>query len=115
MFIKHDGRAALCPTMTEAEGAEFEQASLDGATLQSVWRSHPTFTRFRGVQCRNVDHCPSGDACRGGCRSNAYLLHGSVDSPDEVSCNLHKNGGDEYRNFLGEYDAHRRVSLRVVS
>lgn len=105
LFLKHDGRAALCPTMTEAESPDFAQADLKQMTLEAAWLRHPTFVRYRDVQCRNVSRCPTGKACRGGCRSNAYLLHGSSDSPDELECNQHKNGTAEYVNFLARYAA----------
>lgn len=105
LFLKHDGRAALCPTMTEAESPDFVQADLKEMTLEDAWLHHPTFARYRNVQCRNVSRCPTGKTCRGGCRSNAYLLHGSSDSPDELECNQHKNGSAQYVNFLARYAA----------
>lgn len=104
VFIKQDGRVALCPTMTEAESPAFAQASLDEMSLAEAWESHPTFQRFRNMQCENASHCSSGKTCRGGCRSNAYLLHGDVSSPDEMSCNLNKNDASDYRPFLKEYE-----------
>ncbi|MEO8180960.1 MAG: radical SAM protein [Deltaproteobacteria bacterium] len=109
-FIKHDGRMALCPTMTEAESAEFAQADLGAMSLAEAWEQHPTFMRTRGMQCENARVCPAGKTCRGGCRSNAYLLHGRLDSPDEMNCNLFKNAGDSYHDFLGEYARARGAS-----
>jgi radical SAM protein with 4Fe4S-binding SPASM domain len=103
MFIKHDGRAALCPTMTEAESPDFAQADLRTMSLAEAWERHPTFRRFRDMQCANAQRCPAGKICRGGCRSNAYLLHGQVDSPDEMNCNVHKNPTSTYREFIREY------------
>lgn len=103
MFIKHDGRAALCPTMTEAESPEFRQADLSSLTLEDAWLRHPTFQAYRHVQCRNAATCPTGSHCGGGCRSNAYLLHGSADSPDELSCNVFKNDTGVYEEFLELY------------
>lgn len=108
LFLKHDGRAALCPTMTEAESPDFAQADLKTVSLAEAWEAHPTFTRFRGMQCENVSVCPSGKRCAGGCRSNAYLLHGRLDSPDEVHCNLNKNPDPTYRRMLEEYEVMRR-------
>jgi radical SAM protein with 4Fe4S-binding SPASM domain len=104
LFVKHDGRAVLCPTMTEAESPDFAHADLDRWSLAEAWERHPTFQAFRGMQCENASVCPTGARCRGGCRSNAYLLHGSVTSPDEASCNLHKNAEATYRPFLAEYE-----------
>lgn len=107
LFLKHDGRAALCPTMTEAESPDFVQADLQTMSLEDAWERFPTFERYRGVQCENATACPSGKRCAGGCRSNAYLLHGRVDSPDELNCNIHKNEGPGYRAMLDEYEALR--------
>lgn len=109
MFIKHDGRAAICPTMTEAESTAFAQADLKAMSLAEAWESHPTFNLFRGVQCENTAVCPTGKSCRGGCRSNAYLIEGRVDAPDELHCNLQKNGGDDYVPFIAEYERRRAV------
>jgi radical SAM protein with 4Fe4S-binding SPASM domain len=105
--LKHDGRAALCPTLTEAESPEFVQPDLKQLSLEQAWQEHPTFRRLRGMQCENASVCPSGNTCRGGCRSNAYLLHGDISSPDEMSCNIHKNDAGGYRPFLTEYEQMR--------
>jgi radical SAM protein with 4Fe4S-binding SPASM domain len=113
LFLKHDGRAALCPTMTEAESPDFVQADLKKMSLEEAWLRHPTFQRYRNVQCRNIGHCPAAETCRGGCRSNAYLIHGTSDSPDEFECNDHKNTGPEYVRFLELYakaDAERGIT-----
>lgn len=108
LFIKHDGRAALCPTLTEAESPDFVQADLKTMSLEEAWEAHPTFTAYRGMQCENAQVCPSGRKCGGGCRSNAYLLHGRLDSPDEVHCNIYKNPETTYRPMLLEYEEMRR-------
>ncbi len=109
LFLKHDGRAALCPTMTEAESADFVQADLKTMSLADAWERHPTFMAFRGMQCENATVCPTGKNCAGGCRSNAYLLHGRIDSPDEVHCNIHKNSTPTYRPMLEEYEGLREA------
>jgi radical SAM protein with 4Fe4S-binding SPASM domain len=93
--------------MAEAESPDFAQADLTRMSLRDAWERHPTFQRFRGMQCENSSVCPAGTTCRGGCRSNAYLLHGEVTSPEEISCNIHKNAGDDYRPFLVEYERMR--------
>jgi radical SAM protein with 4Fe4S-binding SPASM domain len=104
LFIKHDGRAALCPTLTEAESVEFAHADLSRMSLAEAWDHHPTFQKFRGIQCENATRCPAGTRCRGGCRSNAYLIEGRLDAPDELHCNVEKNGEPTYRRMLDEYE-----------
>jgi radical SAM protein with 4Fe4S-binding SPASM domain len=104
LFLKHDGRAALCPTLTEAESADFVHADLKEMSLAEAWEHHPTFNRYRGMQCENATVCRSGKTCRGGCRSNAYLIEGRLDAPDELHCNLEKNQGSGYRPMILEYE-----------
>lgn len=103
MYIKYNGQAVLCPTMTPAESESFESHNVIHNCLRDVWENGDTFKKYRGVQCRNIQICPSAGSCRGGCRSNAYLLHGEVDSPDEMSCNLNKNATKTYIQFIEEY------------
>jgi radical SAM protein with 4Fe4S-binding SPASM domain len=111
MFIKNDGSAVLCPTMTESESADFKHGDLRTDSLERIWLDHPTFQRYRGVQCRNTQKCPAAKSCAGGCRSNAYILHGTTDSPDEYSCNLFKNKSGTYAKFLDLYQLQDRASL----
>lgn len=103
LFIKYNGDVVLCPTMTEKESPLFQAGNLCRNSLQEIWLHHPTFQQFRGIQCKNIGVCPASEKCRGGCRSNAYLLHGSVDAPDELHCNLHKNKLPVYVPFLERY------------
>jgi len=102
-FIKYDGTVVLCPTLTENEGQEFKSKRFQESSMKEIWLKHPTFVRFRGMQCENVGVCPVSSSCRGGCRSNAYLLHGHVNAPDEMSCNFNKNSGSDYVPFLELY------------
>jgi radical SAM protein with 4Fe4S-binding SPASM domain len=102
-FIKHNGAVVLCPTMTPAESPQFRAGSFPTQSLREIWMDHPTFQQFRGIQCQNIDICPAAQQCRGGCRSNAYLLHGTVTAPDELHCNLHKNRQTQYVNYLQRY------------
>jgi radical SAM protein with 4Fe4S-binding SPASM domain len=104
LFIKHNGDVVLCPTMTEKESPKFKAGNILTQSLRSIWLEDPIFQQFRGVQCQNIQICPAAAQCKGGCRSNAYLLHGSTDSPDEFNCNLHKNKQTEYKNYLDNYE-----------
>lgn len=103
LFIKHNGNVVLCPTMTEEESPLFKAGNFLEQSLQEIWLNHPTFRKFRGIQCRNIGVCPVSKICRGGCRSNTYLLHGTVDAPDELHCNIYKNALPTYVPFLKGY------------
>lgn len=106
LFIKQNGDVVLCPTMTPNESPLFTAGNLLEQKLEDIWLNHLTFQKFRGIQCRNIGTCPASEKCQGGCRSNAYLLHGSVDSPDELYCNLHKNSSSTYVSFSEKYQKH---------
>jgi len=111
-YITSDGEIAACPTMTSRDNEIFRGANLRDMTLQDAWLYHPTFTKYRFVNCQNVKHCPAGTICRGGCRSNAYFETGDITSPDVVSCNTHKNPNVNFIDFHEEY---RRQKINSIS
>jgi radical SAM protein with 4Fe4S-binding SPASM domain len=90
VYVTADGEICLCPTMTSRESATFAGCSV-ASGLKHAWLHSELFAAYRGKNCENVAHCPSGKTCRGGCRSNAYIDTGSFEAPDIVSCNFHKN------------------------
>ncbi|MCB0342749.1 MAG: radical SAM protein [Bdellovibrionales bacterium] len=103
MYIKYNGEAVICPTMTPAEGSSFSSDNVVSKGLKYVWENGSIFEKYRGVQCKNINICPAARDCRGGCRSNAYLLHGDASSPDELHCNLSKNATGDYIAYLESY------------
>jgi radical SAM protein with 4Fe4S-binding SPASM domain len=102
-YITSGGEIALCPTMSSRDHQSFAGPSIRSTTLREAWLNHPTFQRYRGVQCTNISHCPAASNCRGGCRSNAYFETGDVSAPDVTSCNEQKNHTMRFRDFLQEY------------
>jgi len=103
LFIKNNGDVVLCPTMTEKEDPRFKSGNLLFESIKDIWENHPTFKEHREIQCQNINICPVANTCKGGCRSNAYLLHGSVSAPDELYCNLHKNKTSNYNPYIERY------------
>lgn len=92
VYITASGEYAACPTMTTRENPSlfFGPTSAD-CDLGTAWYESTYFNSFRFTNCSNVTTCPSGAACGGGCRSNAYAGSGKLDSPDVIACNLNKN------------------------
>jgi len=107
-YITSEGEIAVCPTMTSRDHSIFAGPNLKEMSLSDAWLHHPTFKKYRLVNCENVSHCPSGESCRGGCRSNAYFETGNVKAPDVMSCNIHKNSTTQFIDFREVY---RRTSL----
>ncbi len=95
-FIKSNGEMILCPTMGSPEGFVYENNNASSTRVIDIWESNPTFQQHRNMQCHNISFCPAAETCRGGCRSNAAIVHGSVDHPDEFYCNFFKNPSDKF-------------------
>ncbi|TMR24746.1 radical SAM protein [Nonomuraea zeae] len=103
VYVTADGEIALCPTMTSRESALFSGPNLRETSLEDAWYSSQVFTRYRGVNCENTHQCPAAGSCRGGCRSNAYAETGRVEAPDVIACNINKNPGGVFVDFIGRY------------
>ncbi len=103
LYITAEGEIALCPTMTSRDDPRFGSPRLADVGIREAWERSPYIESYRFLNCRNVDSCPTGAACGGGCRSNAYFETGELDSPDQLHCNLNKNGELQFKDFLGEY------------
>jgi radical SAM protein with 4Fe4S-binding SPASM domain len=103
MYVTASGELCLCPTMTSRDKNMFAGPNIQSTRLRDAWYHHPLFVGNRNVNCRNVSFCKAGSTCRGGCRSNAYFDTGKIDSPDIVSCNIHKNGGPDFVDFQKIY------------
>lgn len=103
VYVTAYGELCLCPTMTSREEYRFAGPNVRDTNLRDAWYNHPLFTGSRGLNCRNTSFCKAGSTCRGGCRSNAYFDSGELDSPDFVSCNIHKNGGPMFVDFRQQY------------
>lgn len=109
IFVKANGDVCLCPTMTESESKSFKISNIQKESLDEIWQNHPVFQKYRGIQCENINVCPAASSCKGGCRSNAYLLHDYVDSPDEFYCNLYKNDSKNYIPYLERYRKEKKA------
>lgn len=104
VYITAEGEFALCPTMTSRDRPFFRGPNIEEMRLKTAWLDSPYFNQYRYVNCSNVERCPTAKTCGGGCRSNAYLESGSIDSPDLLSCNMHKNPTVTFVNFPERYN-----------
>lgn len=105
VYVTADGEIAMCPTMTSREDARFTGPNIREVSLEQAWYEGEVFTEYRGINCENTHRCPAASTCRGGCRSNAYADTGRVDAPDVSACNIHKNAGPVFVDFIGRYAA----------
>jgi pyrroloquinoline quinone biosynthesis protein E len=103
VYITASGEIAACPTMTGREEGRFLGPNIREHSLGDAWYRSAFFNSFRGTNCMNVRSCPSGSTCGGGCRSRAYTETGDVNAPDVVACNLNKNPGKTFIDYLSLY------------
>lgn len=99
VYITADGEVALCPTMTSRENSIFAGPSVYRETLTDIWYESAYFNSYRYLNCKNINICPKSQECTGGCRSNAYIESKKIDSPDIISCNIHKNETLQFVEF----------------
>ena len=113
LFITATGEMAICPTLTSRESLEqFNGPNLRDISLYDAWMGHPYFDKHRHVNCRNVQTCPAGQSCRGGCRATAYVVSGGdLSSPNVIECNQRKNATSHYVDFLARYAAGNFASV----
>lgn len=103
-FITADGELALCPTITSREDSKlYAGPSLHAVSLREAWEDSPIFDKQRYFNCQNVESCPAGTLCKGGCRATALANSGSITAPDPISCNRWKNETDEFVDFDRRY------------
>lgn len=106
LYITADGEYALCPTMTSRDDPiKFSSPTMDNYSLKEAWENSPYVLDYRGLNCRNTSKCPTAKDCGGGCRSNAYIETGELDSPDFLSCNAFKNFTAAYVDFSSIYNS----------
>ena len=104
VYLTATGEVALCPTMTSRDSDLFSSPNLNSTSLYDAWLSSAYFKSYRYLNCENISRCPAASRCGGGCRSNAYLDGGRLDSPDVVSCNIMKNSGETFIDFIDQYE-----------
>lgn len=107
IYVTAQGEIAACPTMTSRESNAFAGPSIREMSLREAWYESSFFNSFRYTNCENVTTCPSGKQCGGGCRSNAYVESGSATAPDLFACNLNKNPGKVFIDFLPRYESRK--------
>ena len=98
---------AICPTLTSREDPKlFGSPNLKDKGLYEAWSEDPYYDKHRHVNCENVETCPAGTSCRGGCRANAFAIAaGKLDAPNMIECNMRKNGTGDYVDFQARYDS----------
>jgi radical SAM protein with 4Fe4S-binding SPASM domain len=105
MFITATGEMAICPQLTSREDPVlFGGPNVATVSVQDAWEKSEFFARHRHQNCKNVETCPAGTVCRGGCRADAYAASkGDYRSPDLVECNSYKNPGSKWIDFDMRY------------
>jgi len=118
IYITADGEFALCPTMTARDNPTlFNSPRMDVYNLKEAWLNSEYFNSYRGLNCRNTSKCPTASTCGGGCRSNAYLETGELDSPDFMSCNVFKNFTEQFIDFKTLYkskETAKNINARIL-
>jgi pyrroloquinoline quinone biosynthesis protein E len=84
LTIAPDGTALPCHSARELPGLQFPNVKND--SIASIWNDSTAFNRFRGHDwmqepCRSCDEKAKDF---GGCRCQAYLINGDMDSTDPV-------------------------------
>ena len=82
----------------------FSSPRMEDYSLKSAWEQSDYVLKYRGLNCKNTQKCPTAKSCGGGCRSNAYTETGELDSPDFLSCNAFKNFTSTYVDFAEVYN-----------
>lgn len=103
VYLTADGHYSLCPTMTHREEERFRGPHINEYSLPDAWYTSNLFSKYRGTNCENTTVCPAAKQCGGGCRSNAYLATGRLNAPDVIACNVNKNSGPVFVDFLNRY------------
>ena len=100
LTVAPDGAVLPCQTAREIPDLTF--ANVRRQSLEKIWFEDPVFQRFRGTDwmpepCRS---CDRREIDFGGCRCQAYLLTGRIESTDPV-CHLSPHH-DIVERFVGE-------------
>jgi radical SAM protein with 4Fe4S-binding SPASM domain len=113
VYVTAQGEIAACPTMTSRESESFRGPDARSVSLAAAWYDSAFFNAFRYTNCENVQRCPAGKICGGGCRSNAYVDGGYITAPDVVACNTHKNSSPQ-KVFVDFPTRYRQGQFDVV-
>lgn len=95
MFLSARGDVSLCPTLTAREDPTFHLGNLHDRSLRDIWEQALASNPHMGVQCSAIDRCRFAGQCRGGCRSRAFLLEGSLRAVDSYTCAAYQVLADE--------------------
>lgn len=88
LYITHEGSINLCPSLTYNTAPEFCLGNIKTDRLADVWQNR--MANFRNLTCEKNADCPVGDRCKGGCRSRAYAVTGSIKSIDSAYCKMYR-------------------------
>lgn len=87
MYITYEGSINLCTSLNYRFSEEFRFGNVRKDELNEVWTNR--MAKFRGLKCEKHLSCPAKEKCKGGCRSRAYSVYGSIQSPDKVYCKMY--------------------------
>ncbi len=114
LTIAPDGTALPCHSARELPGLNCP--NVKDLSIHEIWHHSPAFNRFRGFEwmkepCRS---CPEKVKDFGGCRCQAYLLTGDMNSTDPA-CSLSPDRQRVYEAiFQARHDAESAVAKPLV-
>lgn len=93
LYVTYEGSFNLCTSMHYRVSEEFRFGNIRTDSLAEVWTRR--MDKYRQIHCSEAESCVAKEKCRGGCRSRAYSVYGSLYAPDKVYCKMH-GVGDEH-------------------
>ena len=98
MYISAEGRALTCMPLSTMDDFQKDypkiqeigvQACLSDSKYMELLNTRSSVVLEHNSRCRE---CPYKNACLGGCRAAALLVHGDILAPDDTICAIFRDG-----------------------